>query len=202
VTTLFNRQLTRVRDCRIGTQRFHEGAMSKICRTIRFLLLAAGLATITDASQGLAADSSSLSPPAEARLLLRTVAEGVQIYTCTAQAAAPVWTLKAPEAVLHDATGKQVVGKHFSGPTWQANDGSTVVGEVAARADAPRGDAIPWLLLRARSHSGAGLFAEIAFVQRIDTVGGLAPPGGCEPGTLGSESRVPYSATYLFYAAR
>jgi hypothetical protein len=168
---------------------------------VRFLLLAAGLSILTGPSQSIA-DPSSLSPPAESRLLLRAVAEGVQIYTCAVQGSAAVWTLKAPEAVLHDATGKQVIGKHFAGPSWQANDGSTVVGEVAARADAPAGDAIPWLLLRARSHSGARQFAEIDFVQRIDTVGGLAPPGGCEPGTQGNEARVPYSATYMFYAAR
>ena len=169
---------------------------------VRFLLLAAGLSTLTSASQSVAADQSLLSPPAEARLLLRAVAEGVQIYTCAVQGSAAVWTLKAPEAVLRDATGMQVIGKHFAGPSWQANDGSTVVGEVAARADAPGGNAIPWLLLRAKSHSGAGQFAEIAFVQRIDTVGGLAPAGGCEASTQGKEARVPYSATYMFYAAR
>jgi len=166
----------------------------------RFLLLAAGLSTLTGV-ECIAADPSAVSPPAEARLLIRAVAEGVQIYTCAAQASGAAWTLKAPEAVLRDAAGKQVIGKHFAGPSWQANDGSTVVGEVAARANAPRGDAIPWLLLRAKSHSGAGQFAEITFVQRIDTVGGQAPPGGCEPGTQGNEVRVPYSATYLFYVA-
>jgi len=170
--------------------------------TVRFMTLAAGLSILTGASHSVAGDPSALSPPAEARLLLRAAAEGVQIYTCAVQGSGAVWTLKAPEAVLRDAAGKQVIGKHFTGPSWQANDGSTVVGEVAARADAPRADAIPWLLLRTRSHSGAGQFAEIAFIQRIDTAGGLAPPGGCEPARQGSETRVPYSATYLFYAAR
>jgi hypothetical protein len=170
--------------------------------TVRLLMLASGLSTLTGICQSVAADPSPLSPPAEARLLIQAVAEGVQIYTCTVQGSGAGWTLKAPEAVLRDASGKQVIGRHFAGPSWQANDGSTVVGEVAARADAPRRDAIPWLLLRATSHSGAGQFAEIAFVQRIDTVGGLAPSYGCDPGRQGNETRVPYSATYLFYAAR
>ena len=111
------------------------------------------------------------------------------------------WTLKAPEAVLRDAAGT-VVAKHFAGPSWQANDGSTVVGEVVARADAPGGNAIPWLTLHAKSHSGAGQFADVAFIQRIDTVGGVAPAAGCETGTRGNEVRIPYSAAYLFYAAR
>ena len=166
----------------------------------RFLLLATAFSIYTGASAVVAAEPSSLSPPAKARLVLTVVAEGVQVYTCTMQESRAVWILTAPEAVLRDATNKQVIGKHFAGPSWQANDGSTVVGEVAARADAPSGDGIPWLLLRAKSHSGAGQFAEIAFVQRIDTLGGLAPPGGCGPSTQGNETRVPYSAKYRFYA--
>ena len=35
----------------------------------------------------------------------------------------------APDASLLDAKG-QVIGKHFAGPSWQANDGSIVVGEA------------------------------------------------------------------------
>ena len=43
-------------------------------------------------SQSVAAiwDPSSLSPPAEARLLLRAIAEGVRIYTCAVQSSAAV----------------------------------------------------------------------------------------------------------------
>jgi hypothetical protein len=133
-------------------------------------------------------------------LLLRATSEGAQIYTYAAQGSAIGWALKAPEAVLRDPGG-DVIGKHFAGSSWQASDGSTVAGEVMVRVDAPSGDAIPWLLLRAKSHNGTGQFAEIAFIQRIDTVGGLAPAAGCEAGTLGNETRVPYSAAYLFYAA-
>jgi hypothetical protein len=167
---------------------------------VRFLLLAAVLSTLA-APRSASADPSSLSPPPAARLLFQAAAEGVQIYTCTAQDSGVGWTLKAPEAPLRDTAGK-TIGRHFAGPSWQANDGSTVVGEMAARVDAPGGDAIPWLLLRAKSHSGAGEFAEIAFIQRIGTVGGLAPATGCDAATQGKELRVPYSATYVFYAAR
>jgi hypothetical protein len=168
---------------------------------VRFLLLAAAFSTLAAPRSASADPSSSLSPPPAARLLFRAAAEGVQIYTCTAQDSGVAWTLKAPEAALRDTAGK-TIGKHFAGPSWQANDGSTVVGELAARMDAPGGDAIPWLLLRAKSHSGAGEFAEIAFIQRIDTVGGLAPATGCDAAMQGKELRVPYSATYVFYAAR
>jgi len=40
---------------------------------------------------------------------------------------------------------------HFGGPTWKLDDGSAVVGEVIAKADAPEPDAFQWLLLRAKS---------------------------------------------------
>ena len=163
---------------------------------IRFLSLIVALSMLSGTAWG-----DPLSPPSGARLLLRAAGEGVQIYTCTQNSSGLAWSLKAPEAVLRDAAGN-VVGKHFAGPSWEASDGSTVVGEVVGRADAPGGEAIPWLLLRAKSHTGAGQFAEIAFIQRIDTVGGLAPATGCDAGTQGREVRVPYSAAYLFFSGR
>jgi Protein of unknown function (DUF3455) len=166
------------------------------------LLFAAALAALAGVGRpSEAADVSSLKPPADARLLLRAAATGVQIYVCGAQGSGVAWTLKAPEAMLRDAGGKQI-GRHFAGPSWQANDGSTVVGEVVARADAPIRDAIPWLLLRAKSHSGRGEFTKITFIQRIDTAGGIAPAAGCDDKAQGTEVRVSYSANYLFYAAK
>jgi hypothetical protein len=146
------------------------------------------------------AEAPMLAPPAGTRLILRSAADGVQIYVCEASSNGFVWVFKAPEAALFDENGRQV-GKHFAGPSWQALDGSIVTGEVAGKADAPAAGAIPWLLLRAKSHSGAGQFAEIGFVQRLDTKGGLAPTGGCDSAQVGREARMRYSATYVFYAA-
>jgi len=68
------------------------------------------------------------------------------------------WVLKAPEAELADSRGKQVV-HHSAGPTWKHVDGSEVKGKVLAKQDAPKGDAIPWLLLAAASHTGEGFSA-------------------------------------------
>ena len=82
---------------------------------------------------------------------------GVQIYACTAPPEGFAWRLKAPEATLTDQRGR-VFGRHFAGPSWQASDGSIVVGEaVASAGGAAR--AVPWLLLRAKSHAGQGIFA-------------------------------------------
>jgi hypothetical protein len=121
---------------------------------------------------------------------------GVQIYACTAGAQGPAWTFVAPEATLYNSKGR-VAGRHFGGPTWEANDGSQVVGARVAGAT-PDPSAIPWLLLSGASHAGRGKMDEVSFLQRVATVGGLAPHGGCDTTTIGAVARVPYTATYCF----
>ncbi|MBV8193780.1 MAG: DUF3455 domain-containing protein [Alphaproteobacteria bacterium] len=137
--------------------------------------------------------------PQGAPLLLEAAADGVQIYACEGTAKGFEWVFKAPEANLFDQQGLQV-GTHFAGPTWKNKEGS-VVGEVAGRADAPASGAIPWLLLRAKSHEGSGVLSTVAFVRRADTKGGAAPTAGCDVAHKGAEARVRYSALYQFYGA-
>jgi hypothetical protein len=142
-----------------------------------------------------------LAPPASSVLLFELGARGVQIYACEADpddATAFVWTFKAPEAELLNGRG-EVVGSHFAGPTWQGHDGSAVVGAVLERADAPDPGAIPWLLLEAKEHAGSGVFSTITHIQRVDTVGGVAPTEGCDEAHAGAEVRAPYEATYAFF---
>ena len=100
--------------------------------------------------------------PANAPLVLEVEADGVQIYACEAKGQGFEWVFKAPEANLFDRQGRQI-GTHFAGPTWKNNEGA-VVGEVAARADAPTAGAIPWLLLKAKSHEGSGPAAAMVIV--------------------------------------
>jgi hypothetical protein len=135
-------------------------------------------------------------------LILRAAARGAQIYTCKGNAAEPAafeWVLKAPDAELFDQNGARI-GRHYAGPTWESADGSRVVGEVMQRSAVQ--DAIPWLLLRAKSNEGAGTFAGVKYIQRIDTAGGVAPSAGCDSAHAGAEARVDYSANYDFYGAR
>ncbi len=146
----------------------------------------------------------SLRAPANQVVLLALEASGVQIYTCGASQDAPskfTWIFKAPEAALFDA-GHVRVGKHYDGPTWQAGDGSKVVGQVRAQDPGPDPNAIAWLLLGAKSVSGSGMFAQTLSIQRVNTAGGKSPAGGCAAETAGRESRVPYTATYYFYVAQ
>jgi hypothetical protein len=145
-----------------------------------------------------------LRVPAGEALSLRAHGTGVQIYTCLAGKDDPTqfaWSFKAPEADLVDGAGKKIA-KHYAGPTWEANDGSKVVGEVVARDDGPDREAIPWLLLSAKSTTGTGLFSKTQFIQRLRTAGGKAPAEGCDQSHAGAESRIAYSADYLFYSAK
>jgi hypothetical protein len=124
----------------------------------------------------------------------------VQIYTCAIPAAggAPVWTLKAPHAVL----GKHGVDAiHFAGPSWQANDGSLVTATRVASAPAPDTTDIAWLLLQAATHKGAGVFADVTWIQRLSTEDGAAPATGCDDAHVGAEVLAPYAADYFFYRA-
>ncbi len=91
------------------------------------------------------------------------------------------------------------MGSHFAGPTWQGQDGSAVIGAVLERAAAPDAGAIPWLLLEAKDHVGSGAFSTITHIQRLDTVGGAAPAGGCDEAHASEEVRAPYEATYAFF---
>jgi hypothetical protein len=135
---------------------------------------------------------------------LKAVGKGVQIYTCKAKADDASkfdWTFKSPEADLTSDQGA-TIGKHYNGPTWEAIDGSKVVGEVQQKADAPTPGAVPWLLLKAKSNEGTGTFAKVTQIQRVDTEGGAAPAVGCDPAHAGAEQRVDYKANYYFYTGQ
>jgi uncharacterized protein DUF3455 len=142
-----------------------------------------------------------LQPPANEHFLLQVHAKGDQIYTCKADGAQFNWMLKAPEAQLTDKSGKPF-GRHFAGPSWEANDGSRITGKAVANAPSPDADSIPWLLVTVGSHSGDGVLARVTFIQRVNTQGGKAPASGCDAAHVGQESRAPYSADYIFFASK
>src|SRR5712691_5692885 len=146
----------------------------------------------------------NLKVPAGQTLSLVSPATGVQIYECGASRTDPAkfeWAFKAPEADLFDLSGRKI-GKHYAGPTWESDDGSKVVGEAKARDDGPDANAIPWLLLSAKSTSGAGVFGRTKSIQRLHTAGGKAPAEACDRAQLGRQARVAYRATYYFYIDR
>jgi hypothetical protein len=137
----------------------------------------------------------SLRPSTDEVLAMVVPAKGVQIYECSGEK----WAFVAPEAELFDANGKRI-GRHYAGPTWEAADGSKVAGSLKSRADAPQADAIPWLLLGAKSVGPQGAFSRVTSIQRVSTTGGAAPAGTCT--TPGERARVAYTADYYLFTPR
>ncbi len=146
----------------------------------------------------------NLQVPAGRTLGLTLTARGVQIYECRPApngAGRFEWAFKAPEANLFDADDRQV-GRHYVGPTWELAEGGKVVGRVKAKAEAPDGRGIPWLLLEATETNGPGIMGQVRSIQRLNTVGGQAPTTGADASTQGQEIRVAYTATYRFYVGQ
>jgi Protein of unknown function (DUF3455) len=145
---------------------------------------------------------ANLAPAANEAQVLRLPAVGVQIYECKIVDGKPAaWIFVSPEADLFDESGARV-GKHYGGPTWELNDGSKIVGTVKERANSATAGAIPWLLLSAKSSGGAGKFEKISSLQRVNTVGGVAPATGCTAGDVSKQARVYYKADYVYFTTK
>jgi hypothetical protein len=135
-----------------------------------------------------------LAVPEGSRLVFHTYAEGVQIYQWDGAS----WAFRGPSAKLYaDAGGTGIVGTHSSGPIWESNSGSLVAGRLRTPCEVGAAD-IPWLLLDATRYQGPGVLDSVAYIQRVNTVGGRAPAA---PGSLGEFRNVPYTAEYFFYRA-
>jgi len=106
-----------------------------------------------------------------------------------------------PRAELLGENGQRV-GRHFAGPTWEASDGSRVVGKMIANLPSPDSGSIPWLLISAVSHEGTGKMTRVESIQRLNTKGGKAPAAGCDAAHTNAETSAPYEADYYFYGAR
>jgi hypothetical protein len=146
---------------------------------------------------------AKLSVPSGNKLAIEMHASGVQIYTCQPKKDDPSkfeWAFKAPDARLTDMHGRDG-GHHYAGPTWEAQDGSKVIGKLEQKVAAPGTEDIPWLLLSAKSNEGSGEFGKVTFIQRLETHGGKEPVEGCDAAHVGKELRVDYRATYYFYVA-
>ena len=144
----------------------------------------------------------AIAAPASATLVMQLSAKGTQNYKCQANpAGAAEWKLVAPEADLSSQPGGAVVGKHSAGPSWMLNDGSGAKGDGpnAKKAPSPEAGAVLWLLIPATSNGQPGGLQGVTLVQRIDTHGGAAPATGCDASSVGAETKVPYTATYVFY---
>jgi hypothetical protein len=136
---------------------------------------------------------ASIQAPDETALL--TVhAEGAQVYECKTDAAGKlVWAFREPIATL--LRDGKTIGRHYSGPKWELDDGGGVQGKVEGKAPGAGASDIAWLKLSVAAHFGQGLLNEATTVQRINTLGGTLD-GACD--AAGAFRSVAYSADYVF----
>jgi Protein of unknown function (DUF3455) len=167
---------------------------------------APALATTNTAPQSAGVTpNSGLDPliqvPAGSTLVTTLRGVGKQVYDCKADGSgfafrepvAGLFTLRGLPAAIH---GKRP--EPGTTPFWVNFDGSHVDGTVS-QSVTPDPKSIPWLLLTAKPVAGTtGTFSNVAFIQRIDTRGGLAPTGTC---TFPKTVAVDYTANYVFWAA-
>jgi hypothetical protein len=138
-------------------------------------------------------DLRILKVPADQVPLRRARARGVQIYPWDPET--QTFGPAHPKAILVTDQGEII--HHSKGPTWEAADGSLVMGTVLQKVPAPDPDAIPWLLLATKpGDMEYGLLSKVSYIQRVYTKYGNAPPSGPDES---AEIPVFYEAEYYFY---
>ena len=140
-------------------------------------------------------------PAGEAQKLWTTTTGGKITYECREKkdaAGQHEWVFVGPVAGLQDADGK-AVGKYYGPPaTWESNDGSKVTGKQLAVAPNQPGS-IPLQLVKADPAMGSGAMQGVTYIQRLKTVGGVAPAAACAAANKGEQQVVTYAADYVFY---
>lgn len=144
---------------------------------------------------------AAVTVPAGHKVVMMTTGMGDLSYECRAKAGAAgawEWVFTGPDAVLYDMN-KKMVGKYYGGPTWEAADGSKVGGKQLAVAPSPNAGSIPLQLVQASPAMGNGAMTGISYIQRLNTMGGIAPADACGANSAGMKKTVKYQADYVFY---
>lgn len=148
---------------------------------------------------------AAVQVPAGNKVFMNTFAMGQITYECKEKADAKgqyAWTFKIPFAYLYD-TDRNMIGRYYGSPkgaTWEANDGSKVIGKQLAIS--PNPGAIPLQLVQNNGTEGSGAMNKVSFIQRLDTKGGTAPTSACDAGKAGKQELVTYSADYIMWTAQ
>ena len=130
--------------------------------------------------------------------LQESVVFGSQIYACTLQ------TDGSFAFAQHDVDAHLTGGIHHTfvrplagTPQWQAPDGSAVSGKLVTRNTNGAGNIAELNLDATQIGDSTGLLAHAVEVLRLNTVGGVAPTGTCDPQSTPTIN-VPYQADYIF----
>ena len=142
----------------------------------------------------------AVAVPAGNKAAMTLKGVGLLTYECRVKAGATdayEWVFAGPNATLQDMTGKPV-GKYYGGPTWEHGDGSKITGKQLAVAPGAAG-AIPLQLVQTAPAMGQGAFTGVTYIQRVNTMGGVAPSTPCDASAVNSKQTVGYSADYVFF---
>ena len=131
--------------------------------------------------------------------LQESVVLGSQIYACTAQPDGSfAFTQDDVEARLTGGIHHTFVQPVAGPPQWHAPDGSAVTGPTVVTRNANGAGNIAELNLDATQiGASTGLLAHVVEVLRLNTLGGVAPAGSCDPQATPIVN-VPYQADYVF----
>ena len=130
--------------------------------------------------------------------LQESVILGSQIYACTVQSDGSfAFTQHDVQARLDGGIHHTFVQPDAGPPQWQAPDGSAVSGTVAARNANGAGNIAELNLDATQIGNSTGRLSHVVEVLRLNTVGGLAPTGPCDPQAT-PIINVPYQADYVF----
>ncbi len=131
--------------------------------------------------------------------LQESVVLGSQIYACTAQPDGSfAFTQRDVDAHLTGGIHHTFVQPVAGPPQWHAPDGSAVTGPTVVTRNANGAGNIAELNLDATQiGTSTGLLAHVVEVLRLNTLGGVAPAGSCDPQATPIVN-VPYQADYVF----
>jgi hypothetical protein len=130
--------------------------------------------------------------------LQESVAHGSQIYACTPQLDGSfAFTQHDVDAHLTDDIHHTFVRPLAGTPQWQAPDGSAVSGKLVTKNANGAGNIAELNLDATQIGTPTGLLAHVVEVLRLNTLGGVAPTGTCDPQATPIVN-VPYQADYVF----
>jgi hypothetical protein len=130
--------------------------------------------------------------------LQESVVHGSQIYACTQQPDGSfAFTQQDVDAHLTGGIHHTFVQPVAGPPQWQAPDRSAVSGKVVTKNANGDGNIAELNLDATQIGRAAGLLGNVVEVLRLNTVGGVAPAGACDPQATPTVN-VPYQADYVF----
>src|SRR5436305_697416 len=129
-----------------------------------------------------------------------SVVRGEQIYACTKHADGTFAFIQLNfSATLQTGIAHSFVKDDAGPPQWVSRDRSAVTGKLISKTANGAANIAELDLDATQTGASRGQFADTVEILRLNTVGGVAPAGACDPKTQ-PIAKVPYQADYVFLA--